>query len=156
MFGKAFLCLGVAPHLVLGQVQGCSTSDTCFTSGPNDVNFTQAHLVIPNACVSLAGSYIHDEQRHYCAVCGPSPSKFDFVIRRTGDGTGSVDAGTCKTNMKALLQGSQCGGAAWEWISGWDQHGGRFTSGDFNYLAYPNYGMCSDLRAAPKVPVCAI
>ena len=77
MFDKAFIFLFLAtpPMLVLGQVSSCSTADICFSSGPQDVNFTQAALVVPNACVMLAGSYINDEQRHYCAVCTFAPSK---------------------------------------------------------------------------------
>ena len=77
MFGTPFifLLLATAPLFVLGQVSSCSTADICFSSGPQDVNFTQAALVVPNACVMLAGSYINDEQRHYCAVCTFAPSK---------------------------------------------------------------------------------
>jgi hypothetical protein len=77
MFGKSliFSLLATAPLFVIGQVSSCSTADVCFSSGPQDVNFTQAALVVPNACVMLAGSYINDEQRHYCAVCTFAPSK---------------------------------------------------------------------------------
>jgi hypothetical protein len=75
MLGQTLLVvLAAGPQLVLGQVLSCGTADTCFQIGPT-VNFTQAALVIPNACVMLAGSFIHDQQRHYCAVNGPSPSE---------------------------------------------------------------------------------
>lgn len=64
--------------------------------------------------------------------------RFDFVVRRTGKGTGVVSENTCETNMQALLQGSQCGGATWEWVTGENQYGGRFTAGDWNCLSvYP-------------------
>ena len=60
--------------------------------------------------------------------------RFDFVVRRTGKGAGTVDEYECETNMNALLQGSQCGGGTWDWVSGQGQYGGRFTTEGFTYL----------------------
>lgn len=58
MLSKALLVIIVAaPQLVLGQILGFSTSTTCFQSGPT-VNFTQAAFTVPDACVTMVGSFI--------------------------------------------------------------------------------------------------
>lgn len=104
---------------VSAQVESCSTDDTCFGQGPSHVDLTQGRSVVNIICNVLQGSYVHDEQRSYCAY-GTSTSKFDYTVRRTGSGTGSLDVQVCADTMNSLL-GSGCSGGL----------GGRKTVGDF-------------------------
>ena len=101
------------------QVESCSTDDTCFGQGPNNVDLFQGTSVINIICNVLQGSYVSDEQRSFCSYGTPT-SKFDFTVRRTGSGTGSLDVRVCADTMNSLL-GSGCSGRL----------GGRTTVGDF-------------------------
>jgi hypothetical protein len=91
---------------------------TCFTAGPTtDINKDGTLIAVKNMCVLLAGSYVSQEQRRYCAY-GTDKVKWDFNVKNTQSSTATLSAIDCEAQMKAQLNDCDLGGRVE--VKGWE------------------------------------
>jgi hypothetical protein len=110
--------------LATAQTPECSTENTCFDQGPNNIDSNRGLAVINVTCTQLTGTYLVQEQRLTCAW-GTASMKFDFAIRNLDKISRFVTYSDCVNGMKYVLH-DNCGSM-----------GGRQTRAKIMYLSVP-------------------